>query len=266
MQEVPQNHTIYAKLDAVALPWVFRFFTKAEDDAKVIAEYAYKTLGMRKVAIIHVQDDFGVSYAEVFKQVFENLGGNITIAENFSSGETDFRTILSKIKPLDIDGVYILSYANNLASIPRQMREMGISTTILSVGTIAQKFVIEQAGGSVEGAYYTTTAFNTFEPKTEEMKRFVKSFQQRYGSYPEYFEVFGYDIVNLINEAIRKGGQSRSALQRGILSIQDSKGVAGKITVSNSGEINFPIVIRKVVSGQPSSPLITVYPNKNEEQ
>jgi len=237
-------------------PWVFRFFTKAEDDAKLIAEYAYKTLGMRKVAIIHVQDEFGVSYAEVFKQVFENTGGHVVIAENFSSGETDFRTILSKIKPLDIDGIYILSYANNIASIPRQMREMGISDTILSLGTIAQKFVIEQAGGSVEDAYYTTTAFNTFKPKTDEMKRFVKGFQQRYGSYPEYFEVFGYDIVNLINEAIRKSGGNRSEIQRGILSIQDLKGVAGNIVVSKNGEINFPIVIRKIVNGQPSLPLL----------
>jgi branched-chain amino acid transport system substrate-binding protein len=243
-------------------PWVFRFFTRADVDAKAMAEYAYQTLKLRKVAILHVQDDFGVSYAQVFSKIFEKLGGKITIAENFFPGETNFSSIIAKIKSSAVDGIYILSYANNLALIPKQMKELGIRTTILSIGTISQRFVVEQAGGSVEGAYYTTNAFNTFRPTTEEMTNFVKNFEKKYGKTPEYFEVFGYDAINLIAEAIKIGGITKKGIQTGLLSIHDYRGAAGKISVSERGEVNFPVIIARVAEGRPSSPLMTTEPGE----
>lgn len=239
-------------------PYVFRFFTRADVDAKIMADYAYSKLNFRSIAIIHVQDDFGISYANVFKRTFEGHGGKIVIIESFLPSESNFYPILEKIKPLKIDGVYVLSYANNLALIPRQMKELGIKKTILSIGTIAQDFVIKQAGGSLEGTYYTTNAFDTFNPTTKEMKDFVASYQQKYGKVPEYFEVFGYDAINLIAKAksLKVGGGTRSEIQKGLLSIENYNGVAGKISVTSNREVNLPVIIGKITNGQ-ALPLVS---------
>lgn len=242
-------------------PWIFRFFTRADVDAKAMAEYAYQELKLRKVAIIHIQDDFGISYTEVFKRTIELLGGSIPIVENYYYGETDFRTQLTKIKPLQPDGVYVVSYANNMALIPKQMRELGIDATILSVGTISQSFVVQQAPDVIEGAYYTTNAFNTFHPQTNEMKKFVVAFESIYGKKPEYFEVFGYDTIYLIAEAIERKDYFREGIKEGLLSIQAYKGAAGEIFVTEEGEVNFPIIVARVVNGRPSLPLLQVSPH-----
>jgi len=145
--------------------WVFRFFTKADDDAKIIAEYSYNNLNLRNVSIIHIQDDFGLSYADVFENTFEELNGEISSVQSFSHGETNFRSQLTKIKSYNPDGVYIIAYANTIALIPKQLRKLGIDCTILSTGTISQNFVVQQAPEAIEGTYYTTNAFNTFNPK-----------------------------------------------------------------------------------------------------
>ena len=50
--------------------WVYRFFTRAEVDAKAMAEFAYNDLDLKKVAIVHIQDDFGFSYAKIFSCFF----------------------------------------------------------------------------------------------------------------------------------------------------------------------------------------------------
>jgi branched-chain amino acid transport system substrate-binding protein len=240
--------------------WVFRFFTKAEIDAKVMAEYAYKSLNLKEIVILHVQDDFGISYAKIFKQVFENLGGKVVGVENFQFGESDFRTVLSKIKSFKFDGVYILSYANNLAIIPKQMKELGIKATILSIGTIAQDFVIKQAPDAIEGIYYTTTAFDISNPATDEMKKFVTLYKEKFNQNPEYFEVFGYDIAKIISQIVRNTGSDEKEIRDSLLALHGYKGAAGEISVDKSGEINFPVVIKRVVDGQPSEPLLTISP------
>jgi branched-chain amino acid transport system substrate-binding protein len=241
-------------------PWVFRFFTKAEDDARDMAEYVYKNLGIKKVAIIYVQDEFGISYVDVFKKTFKQLGGEIVACENFSPGETDFRTALSKIKPTNPEGLYILSYANNIGLIPRQARELGIKSVFFSTGIISQDFVIKQAGGAVEGTYFTTAGFDVSNPSTPELKHFVTSFKEKYNKAPVYWEVFGYDSVYLIAEAIKRGGGTSMGIQKGLKTIKDFKGAAGKITVSEKGEVNFPIVVKKIINGKLSSPLATFSP------
>lgn len=244
---------------AAQSPLVYRFFTKAEIDAKAMAEYAYNVLKLKKVAILYIQDDFGISYSKIFKEIFESLGGE-TISDNFFYGETNFSSIITKLKPFQPEGIYILSYSNNLAIIPRQIQELGLKTKILSIGTIAQQFIIDQAGGTIEGAYYTTNAFNTRDPKTEEMKSFVEKYQSHYGNSPEYFEVFGYDAINLIKEAIMRGQGTRQGIKDGLDKIENYNGVSGEISIDESGEINFPIIISQVKNSIPSEPLITIIP------
>jgi branched-chain amino acid transport system substrate-binding protein len=247
---------------AAQSPWAFRFFTRAEVDARVMAEFAFDSLGLRTVGILSVQDDFGISYTSVFRKRFQALGGSIVVEEVFSPGQIDFSSSVAKVKQYAPQAVYILSYANNIASIPRQMRQLGVKSKILSIGTISQSFVVQQAGGSVEGAYYTTNAFNTHQPSTPEMVRFVQNFRLINGKDPEFFEVFGYDVVNLLVYVSETNGVSPTAMRDGLLKVRDFRGAAGAISVSPDGEIDFPIVVCRIEGGKPSKPLLVFDPSK----
>lgn len=242
-------------------PWVFRFFTRADIDAAILAEFAIVQLKLKRVAVIHVQDDFGISYKNEFIKKFEDLGGTVPAVESFAYSATDFRTQLTKIKGVRPDGIYILSYANNMALIPREIRELGIPATLLSVGTISQDAIIKQAPDAIEGCYYTTNAFDTNNPQTEEMKLFVSAFEKKYAKKPEYFEVFGYDMVNIIIKAIETNGYSRTGIRSGLLNIKNYKGAVGDIFISNDREVSFPVVIARVLNGHPSKPLFRTDPS-----
>ncbi len=237
---------------AASSPWVFRFFTKAEIDGKVMAKYAYDSLGLRRVGVLYVNNAFGQGYADVFAEAFRALGGT-PILEAFDPSETNFRTYISKLLSQSVEALYLVAYSNNMAVIPRQIREMNSKVLILGPGTLGQQFVIDQAGGALEGAYFTDNTIDPQHPQTPEAKEFIQKFKEKFGKPPEYFEFFGYDILNLLYFSFQKAGAADAAKMRdALLSIRDYSGAVGNICVRVDGEVDFPVVVRKVVNGRPS--------------
>lgn len=230
--------------------WTFRFFINAETDASSIAAYAYNKLGIRKVATIYVNDDMGMSYRESFARHFGDLGGSVVREVDFSPSSADYRTLVLKIKEVAPDAVYLIGYGKSMSNIPIQLREAGVEATLLSVGTISQPEIMKAAGESVEGCYYTTSKFFTFAPDTPELKRFVDLYKQNNGKVPVFFEVFGYDALNMVIAAARRGGVEPQKLRDAFAGLKDLPMAVGDVSVGSDGDVRFPVVVKRIVDGQ----------------
>ena len=241
--------------------WVFRFFTQACADAKAMAEFAVDSLGIKKVSILALQNEFGQSYAACFKRYFERKGGKIQTIEYYPPGETQFGPYVLKILRDTPDAVYLVGYTSSLPLIPRKIRELGKEVMILGPGTIGEPWVIEQAGGSLEGAYYTGNLFDVQDTSQIPVRDFVRAFSERYQGPPQYFNVFGYDLVRMLMKTIDQlppTQLTREGLKETLLSIRSFNGVLGTIRVQPDGEINFPVTIEYVKDGEPAGP-VAVY-------
>ncbi len=230
--------------------YTFRLFITADIDAKTMASYAAQKLNAKRVGILFVNDDMGVSFSKVFKKTFLELGGTIPFEESFNVGTTDFRSIAARIKKIQADAIYILGYDNNLAIIPRQLRESGIKATFLSVGTIGQANVLRQAKEALDGTYFTTTAFSADNPQTEGAKRFVELYEKKFGNLPNYFSAFSYDVMSLIIEAISVAGNDVEEIRNILLNTRDFNGVSGKISIKPNGDADFPMVVKVIRNGR----------------
>lgn len=231
-------------------PWTFRFFINAETDASTIAAYAYDKLGIRKAATIYVNDDMGMSYRQSFARHFTELGGTVIQELEFSPSSADYRNLILKIKKASPDAVYLVGYGKSMSNIPIQLREAGVEATLLSVGTISQPEIMAAAGNSVEGCYYTTSRFFTFAPETPELKRFVELYQQKNGQVPVFFEVFGYDALNMVIAAARRGGVETQRLRDAFAGLKDLPMAVGDVTVGADGDVRFPVVVKRIVDGK----------------
>jgi branched-chain amino acid transport system substrate-binding protein len=230
--------------------WAFRFFISADSDATLMANFAVSHLKLSKVAILYVNDEFGNSYRDIFSKSFESKNGKIVDSEGFAQAETDFNPILTRVKSKNPEGIYILAYGNNMGLIPRQMKVLGLNIPILSIGTISQPDIMQQAGDSVEGAYYTTTRFNTFAPATPELKNFVDNYMKIYQKPPIFFEVFGYDTIKILSTVIAQYGTSAKDIRDGLLKLKNYNAAAGKVSISPEGEALFPVVVRQIKEGK----------------
>lgn len=231
-------------------PWVFRFFINARSDASTIAAYSREKLGLRTASVLYVNDSMGLSYRDSFRAEFEKRGGKVVQELTFNPGETNFRTVVAKIRGQKPDAVYLVGYGASMANAAIQLREGRVKSTLLAVGTLSQPEILKAAGSAAEGAYYTTAEFFTFDPKTEELREFVRLFQQKYGHVPVFFEVFGYDSLRLLAEAAKRGGVQPQELRDTLRGVRNLPMAAGNVSVQPDGDVQFPVVVKRIVNGQ----------------
>jgi len=233
-------------------PYLFRCFTRAATEIPPLVKIAYDKLGMRKITSLYVDDDFGQGYAARYKAEFEKLGGRITGEIPFARGGSDFRNTVAKLKSIEADGIYLVGYDKAMGLIPKQIREAGIETPLLANASMATPAYIKIAGEAAEGIVLMNFAFSTRAPGTDEGKRLVKTYEEKFGSTPLVLTVIGYDIVGLLAEAIKTNGYSAEGIRQGLLALQDYDGVIGKLTVQSNGEVDVPLAPLVIRGGRPA--------------
>ncbi|MCD6193333.1 MAG: ABC transporter substrate-binding protein [Candidatus Aminicenantes bacterium] len=216
----------------------------AEQTAKL-----FFNLGFKKIAIIYVNNDFGIGYKDVTEQIYKNLGGVVTTTQSFEQDATDFRTQLLKIKDTNPEGLFIVGY-KEMILILKQMREFGINAQILSVALFEDPEIIEKVGDVAEGAIYTY--YGTFDPKSQEsrIKEFVKKFEERYHKLPEYYAPIGYDAVKILALAIEKGGFAPEQIKEALYQIKDFPGLSGTTSFDENGDVAKPVILKTVEKGK----------------
>ncbi|MEI7480478.1 MAG: ABC transporter substrate-binding protein, partial [bacterium] len=90
--------------------YVFSTVQNSDADEKVFAQYVKNDLKLNNIAIIAVNNDYGLGTSDAFAKAFISEGGKIIGTEKYEASATDFRTILTKIKVLKPEGVFIVGY------------------------------------------------------------------------------------------------------------------------------------------------------------
>ena len=232
--------------------FLFRCFTRAGTEVPPLAKLAYGKLGMRKIISLFVDDDFGKGYSERFKIEFEKLGGKMIDQLPYTRGSSNFRNTIAKLKSLEADGIYLIGYDKAMGLIPKQIREMGITTPMLANASMATPAYLNIAGSASEGIVWMNFAFSTRAPRTEQGKRLVQQYKEKFGSTPLVLTVIGYDIVGMIVKAIRTSGDTPDDISRCLLDIKDYEGVIGLLSIQPDGEVDIPLMPLVIRKGKPT--------------
>lgn len=204
---------------------IFRVGTLGTIQGKVGAELVGPVLGAKKVAILTVDNDFGVSLTEGFKIRAAELGLEIVLEEKFPLGETEFRPIIGKIKEAAPDAIYATGYYNEAANLVNQAVEEGLTTQIIGQeGYDSPKFV-ELAGPASEGVIITTDLNRDSErPMT---RLFLDQYKAKYGIDADMVGASAFDAVQVLAYAIKTAGNTDpAAITQAIAGLKDFEDVA----------------------------------------
>ena len=92
------------------------------------ARWAVKELGKKKLATIYINNDWGVDANKYFIEEAKKLGAEIVAEEAFTPGEKDFTAILSKLKRLEPELVYMPTFYADAAAILNQAKRLRFKT------------------------------------------------------------------------------------------------------------------------------------------
>jgi len=224
--------------------YVFRTVPSDIFEAGLEAEFAVKNLGLERVGILYVNNDYGKGLADIFSSQIEELGGEVLIKEPYNLDSSDFRSHLVKIKNKNPELIYIAGYQQALINILKQIKELGVTTQLMANSLMDDPQIIKEVGDAAEGVIIGSTFFDP----TEE---FQFRFQTRYGEKGGIFEAIGYDTLKIVATAIKNEGYESDSIKKGLYEIEYNGALGDHLTFDKNGDIVWPkLTIKTVKNGQ----------------
>ncbi len=216
--------------------FIFRNYPSDIVEGTFIADFA-RELGIEKVVVAAVDNEFGNGIKEVFIRQFRSKFREILKVFNYP--ETDmssFPSIAQEIADLKPEAVYLCGYSKDMAEMLKEIKKQKLEGLIFSVSAVNQEMV-RMAGKAAEGVMFPQPAFY-LESDDPAMKAFIRKYQNKFQSDPDNFSAHGYDAVNLIAEAIRRVKSTHpDDIRRGLIAINNYEGAAGRTTFDKNGDV-----------------------------
>lgn len=187
--------------------YVFRVTPSDNFQGKYAAEYVYNTLGKKKIAILYVNNDWGVGIKEVFEKRYNELGGEIVYQDSFKQDEKDFKIQFSQIKQTDAELLYYLAYPLNALTGFKQLEEMNFNLPVLCGDAIEDESVLKNEYS--QGIKYTIAKINS----PEEFNSKLNSLQGFENLKPNIAAPMGYDATKILLNAIKAAGTDREKIR-----------------------------------------------------
>jgi len=212
--------------------YIFRVCFIDPFQGTLMAQFASTTLNA-KTAVIYKDSstDYAKGLAEYFRKTFEAKGGKILAEEGFVKDDRDFKAVLTKIKGLNPEFIYVPGYYQEVAPLVKQARDLGITATIGGCDGWVSDDLVKVAGAASLNNTFFTTDF-TAEDKDAKVVKFVGDFQAKYNKVPNSFNALGYDSVQMLAQAIKDAGAAEpEKIKDALAKIKDFVGVTGKISI-----------------------------------
>ena len=136
--------------------WQFRNITTQAQEGPFNAKWL-RDRGVKTVAVIGLQNDWGLSATGEFTKAFEALGGKVTSTELFNPGARDFKAILTKVSQGKPEAIYFAMFYEEGALILQQVRQLNVNARLYSASPFYAPKLIELAGPAAEGVLLSTT-------------------------------------------------------------------------------------------------------------
>jgi branched-chain amino acid transport system substrate-binding protein len=199
------------------------------------ANFVLDELKLKKtVMLIDNSSDYSKGLASFFKKAYTAKGGEIVGEEAYLQKDQDFKTILTKIKTMGAEVIYVPGYYEEVGKIVKQARELGITAPIVGGDGWDSPKLVEIAGGEALNNTFFTNHYSVDDPNPLS-KAFVDAYTKEYGQKPDAPAVLGYDAMNIMMDAIESAKSTdANKIREALAATKDYKAVTGSTTLNDT--------------------------------
>ncbi len=217
-------------------PFFFRDYPSDASQGKVLADIAYNDKGYKNVAFIQEQTDYASGIYQAFSDEFTKLGGTVT-NESFPTNNTDYRSIISKVKNLKPDAFFIDTQTPAVASrIMQQAQQLQYKPAVIINDAISgDPDTVSNNAAFLEEAI---TAEFGIDLKNLKFQHLVSAYKEKYGVEPPYqsYAQTEYDAMFILRDALLAKGENGQKIAEWSRTLKNWEGASGKITILPSGD------------------------------
>src|SRR5579863_6356763 len=231
-----------------AIPW---YFTDLQDDrlqGYTLARRIYTDLGLKRVALLRVNDRYGRFGVLKFKDASRRLGHPVVIEQKFMSGDTDFRRELQVIQDSRVDAIVLWADIAPAAMILQQMQELDMKQRVFGSHRTIGDELLKAAGPAAEGF----EAVYPYDPAHSDPRwlDFQATYEARYHEKPDHFAALAYDQMRILLDAICRAGLNKGRIRDALTGLTSYKGVTGDMVFDPNCKNIAPLFLAHVHNGE----------------
>ncbi len=233
--------------------YVFKTCFSDSFQGVMMADFALKDLGFKNAAILaDSTSDYAKGLSKAFKETYTSQGGTVLTEEAYQAKDTDFRAVLTNLKGLNPEVLFVPGYYEEVGLIVRQARELGLNIPILGADGYESPKLTEIAGNDVLNDVYYSSHYSPMD-EAEEVVKFKESFKAKYGKDADAFNALGYDLGYFLKDALERAGEANpEKLKDALASTKDFKGVTGTVSIDEKHNSVKSVTIIEMKNGVPT--------------
>ena len=249
-------------------PYVLHAFGTAPQVTYPLGDYAAKTLGFKKVAIVAEDFTYGHEGAGGFHLGFEAAGGKIVQKLWPPLNTPEYGVYIAQIKP-DVDAIYTGFAGSNPLRFLKALAEFGLKGKIEVLGntTMTDEGILKVMGDEAVGVY--SAGWYAAGLQTPDNKKFVAGINAAYQHDPGFYTAGPYTALLMIEEALKATNgktDDAAAFLKALHDVRLTHGPIGPVKLDEYGTPILDIHIRKVarVDGKLTNTIVKTYPQVSQ--
>jgi branched-chain amino acid transport system substrate-binding protein len=222
-------------LTAHKFDFTFRMLPNNAMMAKQLASVAHQ-LGYKNIVTLYSMDYSRTELAFLFEEAVLEQGMHIVSRRAFNTEDEDYRNLISQFADKPIDLVFLSTDTKSGGRMLRQLREMGVSASVMGGTQLNLTGLDKEAGEAAERAI--VPIFYNVDNRSTLNRQFIAAYRGLYGAAPDQFAANGYDSVRLVSSAVEQTHSTLPTLLSSFLHHMPYwEGVTGTHTFNVRGDV-----------------------------
>jgi branched-chain amino acid transport system substrate-binding protein len=233
----------------------------ATDDIQGPADAIWaKSRGVKKVFVLNDKQTYGFGVATTYKNAATKLGMKVVGFQGWDAKQSSYEALATAIKASGAQAVFLGGIiCNNGAKLMQDIKKVDPKIQLQmpdgfsdpnSNGAVANGAFISVAGASPKAILAAGGTGATF----------IKSFGKQIGTTPNPYSAYGAQAMDVILQAIAKGGGNRGNTTQAVFGLHVPNGIIGTFSINSSGDTDLGAITIYVQSGKNLNPLKTLVP------
>ncbi len=222
------------RLTSKGYKYFFRMPPRDDVQAWSTVQFLEKKLKVQTIGLIDDKQTYTAGLTENIKKfVEENKLVKVAAHEHIAAGDSDFTAVLTKLKRINPDVIYMSVYQPEGSKMIQQVRKLGLKSIFISEDAVYHPKFLEVGGPAAEGVYLTFAQ----APDTPERRAFEETYKKMWnvdsiGSYAYY----AYDAGMMALAAVQKAGTTDADTLQKTIRENTWPGVTGEIKFDEKGD------------------------------
>ena len=213
------------------LKTVFRTVARDDQQGPAVAAYIAGEMKAKKVALIDDKTAYGEGLANEVEKALKAAKVTITGRDRTTDTETDFKSILTKVKAKNPDVIFYGGMDQTAGPMIKQGRELGIKATFVFGDGACTEEMFVKAQDAANGLVCSQAGL----PSQASSAEFLTAFKAKFGDVKQYAPTF-YDATNAVIEAMKKADSVDPAKFAPEIFNVSFTGASGKIEFDAKGD------------------------------